>query len=111
MADAETQSQPKAQWVGKLLAVLLTAAIVVVVFWQAFPGGERPQSDISGNPTTNYQQAEMEQVGESMWRAYAGPAVVIVTGSPANNFEFRMRMFMLLDEDTRTLIRAYRTVT
>ena len=110
MAETETTSDPGMHWIGKLLAVLLTLAIVVVVFWQSRPGGsEGPSPDSSGNQGPD-RSGDIEEVASDTYRAYAGQAFAMVQGKPAIDFDFRVRMFGGIDEDTRTLIRGYRTL-
>jgi hypothetical protein len=112
MPDVETQSPSKTtQWIGKGLAVLLTVAIVVVVFWQSHPNGDGPNSnDPPGPPNFNNVPGDIEELGPSMWRVSAGPAVVMVNGNPPT-FDYRLRLFMLIDDDTRTMVRSYRQLT
>jgi hypothetical protein len=106
---SEDQAKPAVNKnsIGMALAVLLTLAIVVVVFWQQHPGGDAREPDPRGPPDAR-PPSGLEEMGDGAWRAYYGPAVVEVTGNPAREFNFRMRLFAVIDEDTRTLIRAQR---
>jgi hypothetical protein len=106
MPELDPELESRVNRIGKPLAVLLTLAIVAVVFWQVRPGGEGGDQSVSPNP--DGRGADMEEVGTNTWRAYAGPAFVLVSGNPADNFEFRMRLFGTLDDDTRSLVRSYR---
>jgi hypothetical protein len=112
MSEVDTQPSPSAtHWIYKTLAVLLTLAIVAVVFWQNRPTGDPGSADGNYPPATSNFPGEIQPVGEGMWRITGGQAVVFAAGDPADRFEFRMRMFgMMADEDTRTLMRAYRVL-
>ncbi len=108
MSDAETNPAPSTHWIGKALAVLLTVAIVVVVFWGTHPGGDQPSGGGNSNRFSDPQISTIESIGDGTWRAYAGGASVRVSGNPADTFEYRVRMFPMIDDDGRVLIRAYR---
>lgn len=111
MADDPGIESRSMNRIGGVLAVLMTLAIVAVVFWQARPGGDSQPADPVGAPGTRQQMpADIEAMGDNMWRASAGPAFVFVRGNPATDFEFRVRMFMMIDDDTRLLLRAQRTL-
>jgi hypothetical protein len=113
MSETETKAAATTHWVYRALAVLLTIAIVVVVFWQAHPNGEQGgdgTSSPTGDRFNNRQTGDIEAIAPDSWRVYSEPMFVIVNGNPATSFEYRMRMFNMMDDDTRTLTRAYRTL-
>jgi len=109
MAESETKPDDGMNWIGKLLAVLLTAAIVCVVFWHSFPfGGDGAAPE--GNP--NYDRSgDIEEMAGDMYRVYAGQAFVLINGKPAADFAYRLRMMGLVDDDTRNLIRTDLSLT
>ena len=110
MTQGEANPPGRKNAIGMALAVLLTVAIVAVVFWQqrgpndAREGEPRPVPD--GRPASG-----LEEMGDGYWRAYYGPVIVEVSGNPARDFNFRMRPWAMIDEDTRVLVRSQRMLT
>src|SRR6476469_7072835 len=109
MTEAQGNENRSMNRIGGALAVLMTAAIVGVVFWQSRPGNVS-SLNFGRPPRTRPMASEIEELAPNMFRAYAGSAFVFVRGNPATDFEFRMRIFGMIDDDTRLLIRAERTV-
>ena len=106
MTQGEANPPARKNPIGMALAVLLTIAIVVVVFWQQRGPGEGRDGEPrvpDGRPVSG-----LEEMGDGYWRAYYGPVVVEVTGMPAREFNFRMRPWAMIDEDTRVLVRSQR---
>jgi hypothetical protein len=107
MTQADVNPPARKNPIGMALAVLLTIAIVVVVFWQQRGPGEGRDGDTRGVPDGR-PASGLEEMGDGYWRAYYGPVVVEVTGMPARDFNFRMRPWAMIDEDTRVLVRSQR---
>jgi hypothetical protein len=109
MTQSDANPPARKNPIGMALAVLLTIAIVVVVFWQQRGPGEGRDGDPrvpDGRPASG-----LEEMSDGYWRAYYGPVVVEVTGTPARDFNFRMRPWAMIDEDTRVLVRSQRMLT
>lgn len=107
MTQGEVNPPARKHPIGMALAVLLTIAIVVVVFWQQRGPGEGRDGDPRGVPD-GWPASGLEEMGDGYWRAYYGPVVVEVTGTPARDFSFRMRPWAMIDDDTRVLVRTQR---
>lgn len=110
MTQADPNPPPRKNPIGMILAVLLTIAIVVVVFWQQRGPGDAREGDPRGVPDGR-PASGLEEMGDGYWRAYYGAVVVEVTGTPARDFNFRMRPWAMIDEDTRVLVRSQRMLT
>lgn len=104
--------------IGMALAVVMTIAILAVVFWQSRGQNDFPDSSDSDNGGPDgrgmvdiaHQPAGFDEIGPGFWRVYAGPLVVQIAGMPATEFNFRMRSFNLMDDDMRSLVRAQRVL-
>jgi hypothetical protein len=87
-----------------ILAVLLTIGIIVAVFWTRHANDPSPNSDPTAPQfDAQYFGSGIDDGGDNNYRAYAGLLVLEVSGKPANNFLFRIRILRLLDDDTRSL--------
>src|SRR2546421_699622 len=107
MTQGEANPPRRKNPIGMVLAVLLTVAIVCVVFWQQRGPGDGRNTDQRGVPDGR-PRSGLDEMGDGYWRAYYGPVLVEVTGSPARDFNFRMRPWAMIDEDTRVLVRSQR---
>jgi hypothetical protein len=109
----EVSANPENKWVriGRYLAVALTIAIVVAVSWQFRPAPKIEDPDLPDSPMGGGNLiATLDQMGEDAWSVQAGPAIVFISGRPANTFLYRMRIWPMVDDDTRMLIGALRTL-
>jgi hypothetical protein len=104
MPEGQQNLPPPPNRIGMILAVVLTAGIVIAVFWKT------RTPDTSQNNDPNSSQADpqnfgagIDDGGENNFRAYAGLLVLDVSGKPADSFIFRMRLLRLLDDETRSL--------
>jgi len=113
MPEQEVQTQDPRSWIGSAIALVLTAAIVIAVFWQTRgTGSETPPPEISNEPPRfDRITASIEETGDGTYRVSAGPMVLGVAGRPATTFDYRMRMYQLLDDDSRVLASALRLLT
>ena len=91
MSDAESKTvRTRQERIGSALAVLLTIAIVIVVFWnhRPFGGASRPPDvgdRLDGNRSGwNRFETGIWETTENSWRASTGPVMVDVFGKPAS---------------------------
>jgi hypothetical protein len=109
----EVGANPENKWsrIGRYLAVALTLAIIVAVFWQFRPGPKPgDDQDLPDGPMGGKIPVSLEQTGDDSWNLQAGPAMLMIVGKPASTFNFRMRSWGMMDDDTRMLIGALRTL-
>jgi hypothetical protein len=121
MSDAPANSGVKLsdtqQRIGRALAVALTIAIVVVVFWGYRPWADRPQgSGDGGGPPGGFRGPEwINETPQGIRRAMAGPVMMEVFGRPGTTFTFSVRIGRFasvpgLDPDSTTLLRIQRQI-
>ena len=110
MTQASANRDGKWTRIGRIIAVALTLAIVVAVSWQFRPTPKVDDMDIPDQPLGSKMPVGMDQVGDDAWTVQAGPALMIVSGRPASNFMFRMRAWGMVDDESRMLIGALRTL-
>src|SRR4051794_5487890 len=108
MAEETGQSNATRNWIGVGVAALLTVAIVTIVFWKSHPN--EPPADEEPRVMDVDQMPSGIEEAFGTWRAYVGPVVMVAHGRPAKDFDFGMRVFMLIDDDSRFYIRAQRIV-
>src|SRR4051812_26513867 len=100
MTENATHSNRSRNTIGVTLASLLTVAIVVMVFWKSHPSSDTPRDEEPRGIEIDDMPGAIEEANGT-WRAYVGPVVMLAYGRPATDFEFGMRVFGMIDEDSR----------
>ena len=114
MSDEAQKPHDKYHTVGRVAAGVLTISIVVAAFWHTHLPGSGPGPEPDGEHGRDFGGRQgmtgIEDDGGTFRRAFAGPVFLEAYGRPATSFDFRMRPFGLMDDDSRMLLRSLRVV-